>query len=286
MYYPLFFSFLIIIMSSFVSSLVKTYNNLFSFNNTNITIIFDSHNKIWFSLSDIFKSLGYSSPNAEIKRLNIESEYVKTYNEIFESIPLKYRHFDKPKNLQPHMKMTNETGIYMILTKSKKEIAKKFRDSLYQDIIPKLRENGEYKFNLNDKKKLNTLTKKIKNLKLELNRTKKQSINTNDTGKGYIYILEINTPHNGKDTKCFKIGYTSNLERRMSTYKTGNPAVKLAHHENINCNKKQLEKCIINLNHLKLLKRKSEIICNTTLKELKSEIEDCKKLLYKHSISK
>jgi len=55
------------------------------------------------------------------------------------------------------MKMTNETGIYLILTKSKKKIAKEFRDSLYQDILPTLREKGEYKFSLTDRKKLNNV---------------------------------------------------------------------------------------------------------------------------------
>ena len=32
----------------------------------------------------------------------------------------KYINFKKPKNIQPHMKMTNETGIYLILSKSTK----------------------------------------------------------------------------------------------------------------------------------------------------------------------
>ena len=269
-------------MSEFVNSIVTTFNNLFSYNNTNVTIIFDENNKIWFSLSDIFRALGYADPNTEIKRIDIDSIYIKTYNEIYNKLPLQYINFKKPKNVQPHMKMTNETGIYMILTKSKKSIAKKFRDSLYQNIIPKLRETGEYKFNLKDKKKLNVITKKLKLYQKELNKTKKHTY-SNNTGNGFIYILKVNTIHNGNKRTCYKIGYTANLEKRLQTYKTGNPDVELVYHENLKCNKKMLEKCIKNLNTLKLLKAKSEIICDVSLEKLKTEIQDCKTLLEKHN---
>jgi prophage antirepressor-like protein len=267
-------------MSRFVTSIVKTFNSLIDYKDNKIIVIFDNNNKIWFSISDIFKTLGYSSPNKEIKRSDINIENIKTYQEIYDSLPKKYINFEKPKNLQPHMKMTNETGIYLILTKSKKKIAKEFRDSLYQDILPTLRERGEYKFSLTDRKKLNNVSKTIKNLKKELNRTKKQSFN-NKTGKGFIYVLKVKTQHNGQEKDCYKIGYTANLEKRMATYKTGNPDIKLEHHENINCNKKQLEKCIISLNILKLLKNKTEIICDVPLEKIKDEIDECKKLIHK-----
>jgi superfamily II DNA or RNA helicase len=104
-------------------------------NNKNIIIIKDNYNKIWFSISDFFKILGYSSPNKEIKRIDINIENIKTYQEIYNSLFKKYINFEKHKNLQPHMKMTNETGIFLILTKSKKNIAKKIIDSLYKIIL-------------------------------------------------------------------------------------------------------------------------------------------------------
>ena len=40
-------------------------------------IFFDNNNKIWFSISDIFKTLGYSSPNKEIKRVDINIENIE-----------------------------------------------------------------------------------------------------------------------------------------------------------------------------------------------------------------
>ena len=49
------------------------------------------------------------------------------------------------------------------------------------------------------------------------------------------------------------------------------------------CNKKQLEKCVLNLNTLKLLRNKTEVICDNPLKEIIIEINDCKELLNKHN---
>jgi hypothetical protein len=99
---------------------------------------------------------------------------------------------------------------------------------------------GEYKFTLSDKKKLNSVSITIKNLKNELKRTKKQSY-PDKTGNGFIYILKVKTSINGTEKKCYKIGYTTDLEKRIETYKTGNPDVELVHSENVDCNSKQLE---------------------------------------------
>ena len=269
-------------MSKFVSSITTTFNNLFNYNNTNIIVIFDEHNKIWFSLSDIYKSLGYSKPNIEINRLKLDDKFINTYGKIYDSLPKKLLNFTKPSNVQPHMKMTDETGIYMILTKSKKQVAKDFRDALYQNIIPKLREQGEYKFNVSDRQKLKSITQKLNSYKQEMKRTQKQSY-PDKTGKGFIYVLKINTVKNGTPKICHKIGYTANLEKRMATYKTGNPDVELVHQENIKCNKKQLEKCVLSLNILKRLRNRTEVICDSPLKTILEEIKECGKLLKKFS---
>ena len=74
-------------MSSFVNSVVATFNNLISYNNTSIIVIFDEYNKIWFSLSNIYKALGYADIAKEIKRADIDSDYIKTYGEIYDNLP-------------------------------------------------------------------------------------------------------------------------------------------------------------------------------------------------------
>ena len=77
--------------------------------------------------------------------------------------------------------------------------------------------------------------------------SKKQNIHniitkkyTNRTDKGFIYIIKVKTILDGKEEQCYKIGYTSDLNKRMQTYKTGNPDIELVYKENINCNKKDI----------------------------------------------
>lgn len=57
----------------------------------------------------------------------------------------------------------------------------------------------------------------------------------------------------------------------------------IQYHVNVNCSKEQLEKCVLNLNILKLLKSNNEIICNTSLAKIIKEIKDCRKLINKYS---
>jgi len=113
--------------------------------------------------------------------------------------------------------------------------------------------------------------------------TKKYTTYDNISGKGFIYVLKLKILKDGKEIKCYKIGYATNLNKRLETYKTGHPDIELVFQENVNVSKKQLEKCVLNLNLLKRLNSKNEIICNSSLEDIKSEIIDCKKLISKYS---
>ena len=39
---------------------------------------------------------------------------------------------------------------------------------------------------------------------------------------GYLYINQDNSIKNGKEIKCFKIGYAIDMEKRLREYKVGN----------------------------------------------------------------
>ena len=264
---------------SFHNLLEQIYNNIFSFNNTNILVLFDKNNTIWMSYNSILKSLGYNDIKKLKKRIDIKNNYFSTYKQIYLQSKLNKI---KPDYQKPNETFINESGIYLLLSKSSKEVAKQLSEKLFVEVLPELRKTGKFILNSDETKDMKKLTKRIQSLDLELKRTSKQTYN-NKTSNGFIYILRINTQHNGYDKICYKIGYTANLEKRMATYKTGNPNIELAHHENVKCNKKQLEKCIINLNTLKLLKNKTEVICDISLEKIKEEIEECKTLITKFS---
>lgn len=262
-----------------ISSLIlDIYENQLKLNNCNILLLIDNTNSIWFSYNDILNSIGYKDSKTQKKRLSLDSKYFDT----FKNIQSKSNTNDN-KDLAPyHLKMINESGLYVLLNRSNKPIAKELSEKLFADVLPELRKKGKFMLNSVEKKNMQTLTNKIKLYQQELKRTKKQSYG-NKTGKGFIYVIKVKTIQNGENKTCYKIGYTANLEKRLATYRTGNPDLELEYQENLKCNKKQLEYCILNLNILKRLKNKTEVICDVPLEKIKEEIKDCKKLLEKHS---
>jgi len=253
-------------------------------------VLFDKFKNLWFSLPHLLQALKYSTYRDEIKSINkiIDNEDISTYSKLLYS---NKKNVNNQEKIHPHTKMISEGGLYLLLNKSKKPLAVELKRELYTKILPDIRKYGKFEVSKNDKEELNKMNKKllnksktIKNLKLELQRSKPNNY-TNKTGKGFIYVLEIDTIYDGKNKKCYKIGYTSDLNKRISTYKTGHPDIKLVHQKNLKCNKKQLEKCILNLNILKLLKNKTEIICDVPLKKIIDEINDCKQLLEKYILN-
>ena len=208
----------------------------------------------------------------------MDDKYFDTYENLYPQSKLNKINL---KNQQPIEKMINEAGIYELLRKSRKPLAEKLSKTLFTEVLPELRNTGKFVLNTTEKQNMNKLTSKIKLYQKELKRTIKQS-KQDKTGNGFIYILKVKTIHNGNNKICYKIGYTSDIEKRLATYKTGNPDVELVHSENLHCNKKQLESCVINLNILKLLKHKTEVICDVPLKKILEELEDCKRLLEKY----
>lgn len=270
---------------SLISILADVYNNTLKINDSDIIILFDDSNNLWFSYNDVLQSLGYNHLKIQRQRLNLDKKYFNTFKNIYSSSA--QNQLDKNTVSHRH-KMISEEGLYILLNQSNKPIAKQLSAKLSSEVLPNLRKTGKYIIKGKEKQEIKKLNEKLRlkshKIRLyqkELKRTVKQS-HTNNTGNGFIYIIKVKTVHNGVEKICHKIGYTSNLEKRLATYKTGNPDVELVHSENLHCNKKQLESCVINLNILKLLKNKTEVICDVQLKKILEELEDCKALLEKH----
>jgi len=264
--------------------IIKIYDNILNLNNTEIIILFDNTNSVWFSYINILKSLGYKNVNLQKARLQLDDKYLSTYSNIFN---LSNNNKKILNNIQPHMKMISEAGLYFLLSKSNKAYSKLLLEELFTEILPSLRKTGKFTVNSEDKAKLKKLTKKMqliqKEQTIKYRTSKKYTEYKNSSGKGFIYVLKVKTLKNGKLIICYKIGYAKNLNARLETYKTGHPDIELVHQENVDVSKKQLEKCVLNLNILKRLSSKNEIICDKSLNEIISEINDCKTLIEKHN---
>jgi prophage antirepressor-like protein len=265
--------------------IIDIYQNIININGNKILVLTDNDKKIWFALRQIFTLLEYKNVKQELKRIEINENEILSLDELLKIIPDKNK--IEYKNMQPHMKMVSEAGLFMLLDKSTKPKSLELKRILYTEVLPSIRKTGEYKVNKIDKLKLKKLTKKIQLIQKEQSMkrltSKKYTNYNNISGKGFIYILKVKILNNGIEKYCYKIGYASNLNKRLETYKTGHPDIELVYQENVNVNKKQLETCVLNLNIMKRLSSKNEIICDSSLKDIKKEIKECKKLISKFS---
>ena len=266
--------------------IVDIYQNIIDINGNKILVLIDNDNKIWFSLRQIFKILEYKNVRIEIQRIEIDEQEILTLENLMKNIPSK-NHIEYDNYIRSYMKMISEVGLFMLLDKSKKPKALELKKILYTKVLPSIRKTGDYKSDKADKLKLKKLTKKLELIQKEQTMkkitSKKYTDYKNTSGKGFIYVLKVKTLQTGREKQCLKLGYATNLNKRLDTYKTGHPDIELVHQENVNVNKKQLEKCVLNLNIMKRLSTKNEIICDSSLKDIINEIQDCKKLLVKYS---
>ena len=130
-------------MSKLIKLIYKIFNNIIELNGINIVILYDKNNKIWFSLNYIYKSLGYKNIKAEIQRHHIHHihhihpENITRYKFLFNELSKNQQQniINQRNNIQPHMKMISEAGIYTILDTSKKPIAKEFKEELINKIL-------------------------------------------------------------------------------------------------------------------------------------------------------
>jgi prophage antirepressor-like protein len=179
-------------MSNFTSIIIKTFENLIKLNDVEIVIIYDKNNKLWFSLRDVFKALDYMDIKKEIKRLDVENKHLMSYGKIYNELSNNTQYLKK----HPQTVMIDEGGIYKLLDKSNKPIAKQFRDELFSDIIPELRDKGEFKFTKNDRKKLENIKIKLKKTTQKLHLIKKSN--------NYVTKQKNNTTiYLGKDLYTF-----------------------------------------------------------------------------------
>ena len=121
--------------------------------------------------------------------------------------------------LKPNKIFINESGLYEILSKTTKPLAKLFMDKYFTDIMPTIRRTGSYKLHESDKLKLDMVNEK-------LNYVNKSNKSLTNNQRNLIYpignALYVITKIINKK-KYYKIGYTKNLNKRLKVYNTGEP---------------------------------------------------------------
>jgi len=118
--------------------------------------------------------------------------------------------------------------------------AKEFQLWLINDVLPNLRKYGIYEVNKKLKQKLNKKIKLLEKNKDSLEKQNdilKKNMTKNKYPRGmYIYIIE--------DDKLYKIGYTSDLQKRINNYNVGKAnKAKFKYYRKTNCGR-EIETCM------------------------------------------
>jgi len=173
------------------------FNQIFKINDIEIMMIFDVKGKVWFGLRDIYKVLGYANIDKVLNKTNINSKNKEYY--------INLRHCPRGQclgNMHPNQVFVNEAGLYEVLLKSSKPLAELFTYKFLTEIMPEIREKGEYIIKGVEKKKLDKINKKLDNYKQELTYYY-DKYDFTPSKNGYFYINEDTIIKNGKKIICF-----------------------------------------------------------------------------------
>ena len=250
---------------------MEIFNNILKINKKEIMIVYDVDGNIWFGLRDIIKSLGYSNYKKANAKLKITSINIKKYKEI------KGTPQGVPLDVQPHKKFINESGLYELLSISTKPLAKIFMDKYFKDIMPSIRKTGKYILDNENKTKLHTINNKLNSVK----QTNKSLLNNQRNIKypvgNAIYIITKKI----KTKKYYKIGYTKDLNKRLSVYNTSLPN-KILYDYFILVENKEIDNCIKKiLRDKEFIKNKEYYMSN--MNEIINFIKKCDNRLKKIS---
>ena len=105
---------------------------------TEITMIQDNDNVVWFKGRDVALILGYSNTRVALKK-HVDEEDKMKMNELMGGSKN-----DTLLNSQPHSVFINESGLYCLVLRSKLDGAKKFKKWITKEILPSIRTSGSY----------------------------------------------------------------------------------------------------------------------------------------------
>ena len=262
---------------------LDVYNELLKFNDEQIFIVFDENDDIWFKYGDVLKVLGYIDVKNAIKDINLNQQFIKNFDEL--KVGGRYH---PTLNLQPMTKMINNNGLFMLLSLSKKDMAKQFMDEYIQKIMPIITKTGKYISSKEEMDKIKSLNKKISKLKNKVTNLKDENEFLDNkhrfhySSNGYAYINQTSCIIRGKKQKCYKFGITEDIKSRIRPYKTGNPTFKMLYYIPLKIDMNQLETCIISVMMPHEVKKNNETVSFTSLKELKSTINNCARMIANH----
>jgi prophage antirepressor-like protein len=217
---------------------MQILNNILKINNNDIIIVYDIEGNIWFGLRDIVRSLNYNNITKAITTIKISDNNKKIYSKLVDN-PTPRGVGSFTNLLKPNKLFINESGLYDVLSKSKKPLAKIFMDKYFKEIMPSIRKTGKYIIDKESKKELTKINQKLKSIKKSNKNLLINQKNIDYPEGNHIYIIKQNV----SNKTYYKIGYTKNLNKRIKTYNSGN-VNKIYFNYIIKVEDAEIDKCI------------------------------------------
>lgn len=174
-------------------------NYNFAGTNHNLIIFIDVEKKVWFQANGIAKVLGHKDQR------RIIYHHVSSYNKARFSKISQQSIIKVPRNWQLSTIFITEPGIYELVLKSRKREAVAFKAWVTSDLLPSMRD----KFGLG-----------VISQYLNTPGPIDVAQHTVPPSLGYVYVASVKSLH---EYGMYKIGSSSDVDRRMSELNTGSP---------------------------------------------------------------
>jgi len=116
------------------------------------------NNEVWFVAKDVCGVLGLTRTNDALERIDDDEKVM--------------RKISAPHDIDRHMWLVNESGLYSLILRSNKPEAKKFKKWVTSDVLPSIRKTGSYSI----AKKLPTHQEALRGWADEIDKTEKLQI--------------------------------------------------------------------------------------------------------------
>lgn len=189
--------------------------------------------KPWFCGKDVCKILGYTNSTKAIGD-HVQEKHKCKLQELVSNESLLTFH---PQNIGHHENITiyiSEPGLYSLVMRSKVPFAQKFQDLVYEEILPSIRKDGQYKLTreLEDAKKtIEEAKKAIETAEQEKELAQKKAIHFKKMverrkARERNEIVYIATTKTYAAANRFKVGSVKSvalLKSRLASYNSGRP---------------------------------------------------------------
>lgn len=253
-------------------------SNYIQFEDTNISVIIDNDDNIWFCAMDVASALEYKNTKLAIQ----------DHVDIDDKIKLGDINTNLKFNQHPFTVYINESGIYSMALSSKMEKAKKFKHWVTSEVLPTIRKYNYIELRDKYDKSMKTLGDQINYLKKQNQKIKNDLKKDKYPDGAVFYVLDYTDDYLDEATgtqKVYRIGIASDMKSRKALYDTHMLHNKKAViHEEMK-KPEQFEICMkAALYEYRYADKKSFYICSK--KVLTSKFKKCEEMLNNKKIQK